>query len=103
VDDLDPLSLALNLEGNLVVRDTGFTTDVAARLESLMADECTEVVRDPDRPWAWWRAAASVVVFHFLRHFPRWAGQLPPHDPVLTPIPPAEASRPQRQDLVEYR
>jgi cardiolipin synthase len=83
--NLDPLSLALNLEANVVVRDRRFNAELRERLERLMAHSCKPV--DPasalQRPW--WQVAASVLAFHVLRRFPAWAGWLPAHKPQLEP------------------
>jgi cardiolipin synthase len=92
--NLDPLSLALNLEANIIVRDRRFTADVSSRLERLMADDCTEVPADPARSRIGWRPAVSALVYHFLRHFPQWSGRLPAHTPRLTPMPPGEDEPP---------
>lgn len=83
--NLDPLSLSLNLEANLVLRDRAFNAELAANLDNLMRHECQCVAAaDLDEP-SWWRIARSVVVFHAMRRFPAWAGWLPRHQPELTP------------------
>jgi cardiolipin synthase len=83
--NLDPLSLALNLEANLIIRDRGFNRELRASLETLMRDQCTRI--DPQRAMvrSWWRLAASYLAFHVLRRFPAWAGWLPAHQPKLAP------------------
>ena len=81
--NLDPLSLALNLEANVILRDADFTAHLAGRLQQLMDAECVQVVADaePVRWWDAWMSFRNFVVFHFLRHYPTWAGWLPPHQP----------------------
>lgn len=79
--NLDPLSLALNLEANVVIRDREFNDTLRKRLECLLRDGCKEVHLAGVRKGAWWRGTFVAVVFHFLRHFPRWAGSLPEHRP----------------------
>jgi len=83
--NLDPLSLALNLEANVIIRDRGFATMLRERLHDLMDKSCREV--DPKREMdrSWWRLAASYFAFHVLRRFPAWAGWLPAHEPQLAP------------------
>ena len=81
--NLDPLSLSLNLEANVVIRDREFNTALRERLQPLLRDRCTEVQLAKTRRSAWWRATFGAVVFHFLRHFPRWAGALPEHRPKI--------------------
>lgn len=83
--NLDPLSLALNLEANLIIRDRGFAAVLRERLQTLMEKSCKEI--DPKREMdpSWWLLAASYFAFHVLRRFPAWAGWLPAHKPVLAP------------------
>ncbi|MEO8152417.1 MAG: cardiolipin synthase ClsB [Rhizobacter sp.] len=81
--NLDPLSLALNLEANLVIRDKAFNQHLRERLEDLIQNCCKEVPAPTGRPHSWSRIAISWAVFHFLRGFPAWAGWLPAHQPVL--------------------
>lgn len=83
--NLDPLSLALNLEANVVIRDRAFTATLRERLHRLMDESCKKI--DPQREMdrSWWRLAASYLAFHVLRRFPAWAGWLPAHDPRLAP------------------
>ncbi|WP_041681847.1 MULTISPECIES: cardiolipin synthase ClsB [Cupriavidus] len=80
--NLDPLSLSLNLEANLVIREPGFARLLRARLQALIAERCREVpARKHDRTLL--DAAGSTLMFHFLRRFPAWAGWLPAHTPRL--------------------
>ena len=89
--NLDPLSLALNLEANIVLRDPDFAVHLRERLEQLIQRSCREVpALEPDRPPRWWPAVRSFFIFHFLRRFPVWAGRLPRHAPAL--VSAAEAS-----------
>jgi cardiolipin synthase A/B len=83
--NLDPLSLALNLEANVIIRDRGFNATLRERLHALMDNSCKEV--DPHQAKArhWWQLAASYLAFHVLRRFPAWAGWLPAHEPKLAP------------------
>ncbi|MBC8057828.1 MAG: cardiolipin synthase ClsB, partial [Rhizobiales bacterium] len=81
--NLDPLSLSLNLEANVMLRDAAFATHLRERLEHLIAHECTRVEATAPQGWRWWVQLRSTVVFHFLRHFPGWASRLPRHAPTL--------------------
>ena len=81
--NLDPLSLSLNLEANLVLRDAAFAHRLTERLEHLLEHECRRVEPPPQSRWRWWPRVRSALVFHFLRHFPRWASRLPRHAPKL--------------------
>jgi len=83
--NLDPLSLALNLEANVVIRDRAFNRELRERLVRLMRDSCTEVDPQRAKTRSWWRLTASYLAFHVLRRFPAWAGWLPAHKPRLAP------------------
>lgn len=75
--NLDPLSLSLNLEANVVVRDRGFNRTLSERLQYLIDNECRSVQPDQLEPSSRWTVFRNTMVFHFLRHFPRWAPMLP--------------------------
>ena len=81
--NLDPLSLSLNLEANVVLRDADFASRLAGRLLHLIEHECRRAEPPPPTRWPWWPRLRSAVVFHFLRHFPVWASRLPRHAPKL--------------------
>ncbi|MDZ5617146.1 cardiolipin synthase ClsB [Achromobacter xylosoxidans] len=81
--NLDPLSLALNLEANVVARDTALNASLRASLERLIAEDCRPVRMRPGSRRRLRRFWVGVVVFHFLRRFPAWAGALPAHKPRL--------------------
>lgn len=82
--NLDPLSLSLNLEANLVIRDAAFARELGQRLERLIADSCQEVrATGPASRWIFWRPLRSFFVFHFTRNFAAWANWLPRHMPKL--------------------
>jgi cardiolipin synthase A/B len=91
--NLDPLSLALNLEANVVIRDARFTAQLRERLTSLINRECRLI--DPARlpRSTFWRTLSGFALFHVLRRFPAWAGLLPAHTPTVALIePPAPAT-----------
>lgn len=87
--NLDPLSLSLNLEANLFVRDRGFASDLHARLQRLMDADCQVVDESRMPPWRPWQVLTRPLLFHFLRRFPSWAGLLPAHQPAIAMLPPA--------------
>ncbi len=86
--NLDPLSLSLNLEANVIIRHQGFTAELRSRLVRLIEQHCTRVEPEHGPPRTAWRMFVSAFVFHFLRHFPRWAGYLPPHRPRVESVMP---------------
>ncbi|VCU72161.1 Putative cardiolipin synthase YbhO [Pigmentiphaga humi] len=96
--NLDPLSLSLNLEANLVIRDAGFNRVLRERLDTLIARHCRQVRQPRPQTKSIWRAAVSSVVFHVLRRFPAWAGWLPKHVPRLEQIEPAAVSHAGQED-----
>jgi cardiolipin synthase len=81
--NLDPLSLALNLEANVVIRDRAFNQQLAERLDKLVCESCREVAAEGDGKPTAWQVVRSFVVFHVLRRFPYWASWLPRHTPAL--------------------
>jgi cardiolipin synthase len=81
--NLDPLSLSLNLEANVVVRDARFTTQLRERLLALIQRECRAVEPAKLPPRTPLRVFAGFIVFHVLRRFPKWAGLLPAHTPTV--------------------
>ena len=86
--NLDPLSLSLNLEANVVLRDRAFADCLRARLQHLIDHECRPARVPRPARWSPWPQLRSAIVFHFLRRFSTWAGYLPRHAPRL------EASHP---------
>ena len=77
--NLDPFSLALNLEANLFIRDTEFAGLLRDRLVALMDTACHRVQRQEVPRQRGWRQIVRVLVFHFLRRFPAWARLIPGH------------------------
>jgi cardiolipin synthase len=88
--NLDPLSLTLNLEANVILQDAAFAGQLRERLEYLVEHECRLVPAQPKPKWAWWWQLRTTLLFHFLRRFPGWARQLPQHAPRLV-LPDAAA------------
>lgn len=79
--NLDPFSLALNLEANVVIHDREFNQVLRANLEQLIERHCRRIAQPRARRGWLHRPWTSVLVFHFLRRFPAWAGSLPAHKP----------------------
>ncbi len=91
--NLDPLSLALNLEANVILRDRDFARVLRGRLQHLIDHECRPAPVPPPSRWSLWPQLRSAVVFHFLRHFSTWADYLPRHAPKLKVLHPSPAER----------
>lgn len=82
--NLDPLSLSLNLEANVIVRDREFNSTLYKRLSHLMEHSCKQVEAAPQGAWEGLRLIRSYCVFHLMRWFPTWAGWLPRHQPQIS-------------------
>lgn len=100
--NLDPLSLSLNLEANLVIRDAAFVASLKQNLRDLMSRRCTEVVGGQSAHGAWWHGIAAPVIFHFLRKFPAWAGWLPAHTPRIVSPQVAPGGNPPERPLAVH-
>jgi cardiolipin synthase A/B len=70
--NIDPLSLLLNLEANLIVRDHAFTAELALRIEAGFQD-AREVLRPPASA-GWWAALQRGFVAWAAHWFLRLAG-----------------------------
>jgi cardiolipin synthase len=81
--NLDPLSLSLNLEANVVIRDAAFNQHLHERLDHLVQNHCNRVRAEDLNEWSAWRLVRSFFVFHVLRHYPSWGRWLPKHMPRL--------------------
>lgn len=99
--NLDPLSLSLNLEANLIIHDREFNQQVRDNLEGLLSADCQRVQESQLPPRSWWQLSKSVVVFHFLRHFPAIAGWLPAHTPKLAQVSAPVQPEMETQDRVQ--
>lgn len=84
--NLDPLSLSLNLEANVVVRDREFNASLRERLEALIREHCSEVGPEQAPRRTPWRQLLTFLAFHVTRRFPRWAGLLPGHQRPAVPV-----------------
>ena len=91
--NLDPLSLSLNLEANVVVRDRDFNALLAGRLEHLMRHSCRQIESAELTEWSGWRLVRSFFIFHLMRWYPAWAGWLPRHVPRLHPLGPGTVNK----------
>jgi len=84
--NLDPLSLSLNLEANVLIRDRAFNQQLYERLEVLSKHHC-QTMPENRTPRLWlWRLTVGFLVFHVMRHFPALTGWLPAHKPRLKPF-----------------
>ncbi|RRI52856.1 cardiolipin synthase ClsB [Pseudomonas aeruginosa] len=91
--NLDPLSLSLNLEANLVIHDVAFNGQLYQHLRELARRHCRRISRRHARRGYWWRAPLIFLGFHFSRHFPAIAGWVPAHLPRLKSLEPRPSRR----------
>lgn len=84
--NLDPLSLSLNLEANVVIQDRTFNAHLHERLTHLMDNSCREVAPTPASRFDRIRRVRSYLIFHLMRWFPAWARWLPRHTPTITAL-----------------
>jgi cardiolipin synthase len=76
--NLDPLSLSLNLEANVVIRDKAFNNHLFEKLAHLMQHSCKRIqTENLETEWSVWRLVRSFFVFHFMRWYPIAATWLP--------------------------
>ncbi|MDX6021182.1 cardiolipin synthase ClsB [Scandinavium sp. V105_16] len=99
--NLDPLSLSLNLEANLIIHDRAFNQTLRDNLNALIQQDCLRVdsAMVPNR--SWWNLGKSVLAFHFLRHFPAMVGWLPAHTPKLAQVDPPVQTTLETQDRID--
>ncbi|MDP9993006.1 cardiolipin synthase [Variovorax boronicumulans] len=97
--NLDPLSLSLNLEANVVVRDKAFNEVLWKRMDQLMQESCKRIeTTDLASEWSGWRLVRSFFIFHFLRWYPAWLDRLPRHVPRLTPAEATDLAERQKNE-----
>ncbi len=92
--NLDPLSLALNLEANVEVDDAGFNAGLHAHLTNLMARDCREVQAQALPRVRGLALLRTYLAFHLMRKFPAWARSLPrPAQPLqAAPLAPRDVA-----------
>ncbi|KQP18122.1 cardiolipin synthase ClsB [Pseudorhodoferax sp. Leaf267] len=83
--NLDPLSLALNLEANVLIHDRAFNQTLRAKMDHLVDHACKQIDRESIGEPTRLQLLRSYFVFHLLRRYPAWLGGLPRHVPQLVP------------------
>lgn len=84
--NLDPLSLTLNMEANVVIVSRAFNSQVARHLAALET-ECEIVQREKLSAWNRWPPLGSFIVFHVLRWVSRIGTWLPGRRQKLEVLP----------------
>jgi cardiolipin synthase len=89
--NLDPLSLTMNLEANVIVLDERFNRALRRSLERLMSTQCRTVTPVPAERRGPVTTLVTALVLAVARRFPDWVGLLPaprpPHLGVRTGAP----------------
>ncbi|MGH8445510.1 MAG: cardiolipin synthase ClsB, partial [Solimonas sp.] len=85
--NLDPLSLFLNLEANIVARDPALVGQLRMSLDRLMAQHCKEIGPEQARRRTLARQLLSYLAYHASRRLPSFAGWLPAHTPQRATLP----------------
>lgn len=98
--NLDPLSLSLNLETNVVIDDEGFNQRLHEHLISLVEQDCQQLNLQIAQRGYWWRIPLIFLSFHFLRKFPTILGWLPAHAHELKLVTPIE-NPPEKKPISE--
>lgn len=75
--NLDPLSLSLNLEANVLVRDAGLAKTLRDSLRRLQAQHCHQVEAAALPQPNMWRYLLGSLTYHLVRGWPRWLRWLP--------------------------
>lgn len=80
--NLDPLSLALNLEANVVVKCRDFNQTLANKIQELEKSS-VKIEKDWLKRRRWWLLVKDFFMYHLLRHFPMLGGLFPAHLPKI--------------------
>lgn len=85
--NLDPLSLGLNLEANVVIRDGEFATHLRKCLDDLIHEHCNEVTLPGKTLFSYVvTPIRNFLVYHIVRSFPQWMHGLPNTDKQVKPL-----------------
>lgn len=88
--NLDPLSLSLNLEANVIIEDEKFNEQLHQNLATLIEQDCEQLTLKTAVRGYWWRMPLIFLSFHFLRKFPTILNWLPAHGHKLKLIEPPQ-------------
>ncbi len=70
--NLDPLSLSLNLEANVLIRDAEFAATLRRSLQHLIDNDCRQLKPHVLPRLTMWRYLMVSLAYHISRGFPRW-------------------------------
>lgn len=98
--NLDPLSLSLNLEANVIIHDRHFNQTLRDNLNGIIAADCQQVDETMLPKRTWWNLTKSVLAFHFYATSRRWLAGFR-HTPRLAQVDPPAQPTMETQDRVE--
>ncbi|WWO99624.1 MAG: cardiolipin synthase ClsB [Candidatus Dasytiphilus stammeri] len=79
--NLDPLSLSLNLEANLIIFDRKFNNELRTKLNQIIKNDCVKIDKKYLSERSYWQITKNIlllpVVLPFLRYFPGILNWLP--------------------------
>ncbi|HZY17416.1 MAG TPA: cardiolipin synthase ClsB [Ramlibacter sp.] len=82
--NLDPLSLSLNLEANVIIRDRAFNAHLHERLDHLVRHSCKQIqAEELEASGGFVHVLRSFLAFHLVRLYPSLVSWLPRHRPRL--------------------
>ncbi|NZA27006.1 cardiolipin synthase ClsB [Luteimonas sp. SJ-92] len=84
--NLDPLSLSLNLEANVFLRDHAMNQRLRRSLDALRRSDCRRIEARALPRRSPWRTLIAPLFYHAQRRFPAWAGLLPAHTPKVVRV-----------------
>lgn len=80
--NLDPLSLAFNLEANVIVKCGVFNASLADKMQALEA-QSMRIEKEWLKRRHWWLLVKDFLLYHILRHYPTLGGLFPAHTPKI--------------------
>lgn len=107
--NLDPWSLALNLEANVFVQHAGFNRELTEQMNALIA-KSHKVERESLSKRDWWAQLKNTFFYHFLRRLPGIVSLIPNPYPkvkqlrrIMNTAPGESTHRDQRREFPESR
>lgn len=80
--NLDPLSLAFNLEANIIVKCQEFNTQLSEKI-TYLKQRSNSIESNWLKRRRWWLVIKDFLMYHALRHYPAVGGLFPAHLPKI--------------------
>jgi cardiolipin synthase len=88
--NLDPISLGLNLEGNLFILDRDLNESLRNSLERLIEHSCEQLSSGGAQTRVWWRRLILTAAYHFTRRMSSWGRKVRYSQQAVRPMRAAE-------------